>query len=274
MLRPGGRLGVLEFFRPESTGSRLVHGAYNRLALPVLGRHPLAGSRRRTATSSRSMERFASRPEFEDGRAAGRLPRRARRDALPRRVRARHGGARVKLVVAVSGASGAPYARRLLDFLAANGRDARRLGGPRLHPDRQAGLEAGDRLGAALPVPRLEEPGLHRAVRVRARRSTTGWWSIPCSAGALARIALRHLGGPRRPRRRRDAEGAQAARARAARDAHLARARAGDDAGHRGGRVRDARLAVVLLGAEDDRRARGHGRRARARPARPAERRS
>ena len=29
----------------------------------------------------------------------------------------------MKLVVAVSGASGAPYARRLLDFLAAHGKD-------------------------------------------------------------------------------------------------------------------------------------------------------
>ncbi|HYG66649.1 MAG TPA: class I SAM-dependent methyltransferase, partial [Anaeromyxobacteraceae bacterium] len=32
VLKPGGRLGVLEFFRSESAGPRLVHGAYNRLA--------------------------------------------------------------------------------------------------------------------------------------------------------------------------------------------------------------------------------------------------
>ena len=71
VLRPGGRLGVLEFFRSESTGSRLVHGAYNRLALPVLGRilSPDPEAYRYLVTS---MERFASRPEFEaSARAAG-----------------------------------------------------------------------------------------------------------------------------------------------------------------------------------------------------------
>ena len=65
VLRPGGRLGVLEFFRPESQGSRLVHGAYNRLALPVLGRvlSPDPDAYRYLVAS---MERFASRPEFEE----------------------------------------------------------------------------------------------------------------------------------------------------------------------------------------------------------------
>ncbi len=64
VLRPGGRLGVLEFFRPESQGSRFVHGAYNRLALPVLGRvlSPDPAAYRYLVAS---MERFASRPEFE-----------------------------------------------------------------------------------------------------------------------------------------------------------------------------------------------------------------
>ena len=71
VLRPGGRLGVLEFFRSESAGSRAVHRVYNRLALPVLGRlfstdpsayHYLV----------ESMERFASRSEFEEAaRRAG-----------------------------------------------------------------------------------------------------------------------------------------------------------------------------------------------------------
>jgi ubiquinone/menaquinone biosynthesis methyltransferase len=64
VLRPGGRLGVIEFFRAESSGSRLVHGAYNRLALPVLGRvlSPDPDAYRYLVAS---MERFASRPEFE-----------------------------------------------------------------------------------------------------------------------------------------------------------------------------------------------------------------
>ncbi|HEX9288687.1 MAG TPA: ubiquinone/menaquinone biosynthesis methyltransferase [Anaeromyxobacteraceae bacterium] len=64
VLRPGGRLGVLEFFRPESSGSRLVHGAYNRLALPVLGR-VLSPDPEAYRYLVASMERFASRPEFE-----------------------------------------------------------------------------------------------------------------------------------------------------------------------------------------------------------------
>ncbi|HEX7621956.1 MAG TPA: ubiquinone/menaquinone biosynthesis methyltransferase [Anaeromyxobacteraceae bacterium] len=71
VLRPGGRLGVLEFFRPESHGSRFVHGAYNRLALPVLGRvlSPDPAAYRYLVAS---MERFASRPEFEEAcRQAG-----------------------------------------------------------------------------------------------------------------------------------------------------------------------------------------------------------
>jgi ubiquinone/menaquinone biosynthesis methyltransferase len=70
-LRPGGRLGVLEFFRSESAGSRLVHGAYNKLALPVLGRI-LSPDPEAYRYLVESMERFASRLEFEDGaRRAG-----------------------------------------------------------------------------------------------------------------------------------------------------------------------------------------------------------
>jgi ubiquinone/menaquinone biosynthesis C-methylase UbiE len=71
VLRPGGRLGVLEFFRPESGPSRFLHGAYNRLALPALGRllSPDPAAYRYLVAS---MERFASRPEFEAAcRAAG-----------------------------------------------------------------------------------------------------------------------------------------------------------------------------------------------------------
>jgi len=64
VLRPGGRLGVLEFFRSETAASRLVHQVYNRLALPVLGRllSPDPSAYRYLVES---MERFASRPEFE-----------------------------------------------------------------------------------------------------------------------------------------------------------------------------------------------------------------
>ena len=64
VLRPGGRMGILEFFRPESAGSRFVHGAYNRLALPVFGR-VLSPDPEAYRYLVQSMERFASRPEFE-----------------------------------------------------------------------------------------------------------------------------------------------------------------------------------------------------------------
>ena len=90
---PGGRLGVLEFFRPESTGRA-------RSTLRTTGSRcrSWGGSSRRTPEAYRylvaSMERFASRPEFEEAARAGFRDVRGR-DALPRRVRARHGGARV-----------------------------------------------------------------------------------------------------------------------------------------------------------------------------------
>jgi ubiquinone/menaquinone biosynthesis methyltransferase len=64
VLRPGGRLGVLELFRSQTRASRFVHKAYNRLALPVLGRllSPDPGAYRYLVES---MERFASLPEFQ-----------------------------------------------------------------------------------------------------------------------------------------------------------------------------------------------------------------
>ena len=64
VLRPGGRVGVLEFFRSESAGSRAVHGAYNKLALPVFGRI-LSPDPEAYRYLVESMERFASRAEFE-----------------------------------------------------------------------------------------------------------------------------------------------------------------------------------------------------------------
>ena len=79
VLKPGGRLGVLEFFRSESAGPRLVHGLYNRLALPVLGR-VLSPDPEAYRYLVESMERFASRPEFEAAARARRLRRGARRD--------------------------------------------------------------------------------------------------------------------------------------------------------------------------------------------------
>jgi ubiquinone/menaquinone biosynthesis methyltransferase len=64
VLRPGGRLGVLELFRAEGAGSRFVHKAYNRAVLPVLGRllSPDPSAYRYLV---QSMERFVTRPVFE-----------------------------------------------------------------------------------------------------------------------------------------------------------------------------------------------------------------
>jgi len=64
VLRAGGRLGVLELFRAEGRASRLVHRAYNRVALPVLGRL-LSPDPSAYHYLVESMERFVSRPEFE-----------------------------------------------------------------------------------------------------------------------------------------------------------------------------------------------------------------
>jgi ubiquinone/menaquinone biosynthesis methyltransferase len=70
VLRPGGRMGILEFFRAESAGSRFVHGAYNRLALPVFGR-VLSPDPEAYRYLVESMERFASRAEYEAACRAG-----------------------------------------------------------------------------------------------------------------------------------------------------------------------------------------------------------
>jgi ubiquinone/menaquinone biosynthesis methyltransferase len=82
VLRPGGRLGVLEFFRSESKGSRAVHAAYNRLALPVLGR-VLSPDPEAYRYLVASMERFASRPEFEAGARRSGFGRIAGRTLFP-----------------------------------------------------------------------------------------------------------------------------------------------------------------------------------------------
>ncbi|MEI7704305.1 MAG: ubiquinone/menaquinone biosynthesis methyltransferase [Deltaproteobacteria bacterium] len=71
VMKPGARLAVLEFFRPESTGTRAFHGVYNRLALPVMGRL-LSADADAYRYLVESMERFASLPEFVDStRRAG-----------------------------------------------------------------------------------------------------------------------------------------------------------------------------------------------------------
>ncbi len=63
VMRPGARIAVLEFFRPDSAGTRAFHGVYNRVALPVMGRL-LSADADAYRYLVESMERFASLPEF------------------------------------------------------------------------------------------------------------------------------------------------------------------------------------------------------------------
>ena len=210
VLRPGGRLGVLEFFRSRVAAARgSFTRAYNRLALPVLGRllSPDPAAYRYLVES---MERFASRPEFEAAARRGRLPRRARRR---------------------------PSSRACADWSRRCAHEARggHLGRQRAPPTRG---------GCSTSWPRTGRPTASRSTwsspppdgRCGSRRSAPSprypwpvWKSqdftapfasgsalydamvvIPCSAGALARIAhgiSLDLAGPRR---RRDAQGAAA----------------------------------------------------------------
>ncbi len=177
----------------------------------------------------------------------------------------------MKLVVAVSGASGAPYAKRLLDFLAANGEThgvtvdlvftktgkqvwRHEIGSEPRYPfriwknqDFTAPFASGSALYDAMVV-------------------------IPCSSGALARIAYgisvdlvgRAADVMLKERRRlvlvlRETP------------ISLVHARAITQVIEAGAFVMPASPSL-LLGAEDHRRAGGHGGVPRARPARPAQR--
>jgi demethylmenaquinone methyltransferase / 2-methoxy-6-polyprenyl-1,4-benzoquinol methylase len=63
VLRPGGCLGVLEFFRPEQARARLLHRLYSRIFVPLVGR---AVSHDPTAYRYlvESIEAFATVAEF------------------------------------------------------------------------------------------------------------------------------------------------------------------------------------------------------------------
>jgi len=103
-------------------------------------------------------------------------------------VRPRHGGARVKLVVAVSGASGAPYAKRLLDFLAGHGKAA---GVSADLVFTQTGKQVWKHeIGAepAYPFPVWKNQDF-TAPFASGSALYDAMVVIPCSAGALARIA-------------------------------------------------------------------------------------
>lgn len=64
VLRPGGRLVVLEFFQPRSWLSRALQASYNRLVVPRVGGW-LTGAPEAYAYLSRSIEAFCSREELQ-----------------------------------------------------------------------------------------------------------------------------------------------------------------------------------------------------------------
>lgn len=69
VLRPGGRLVVLEFFRPVSLLPRAFHAAYGDVVLPRVGGW-MSGDREAYAYLSRSMKAFLSRREYEEALTA------------------------------------------------------------------------------------------------------------------------------------------------------------------------------------------------------------
>jgi ubiquinone/menaquinone biosynthesis methyltransferase len=64
VLRPGGRLVVLEFFQPTTLPSRLLQGSYNRFVMPVIG-GMVSGYGSAYRYLAGSIDAFMTRPEFE-----------------------------------------------------------------------------------------------------------------------------------------------------------------------------------------------------------------
>ncbi|HEU4533784.1 MAG TPA: ubiquinone/menaquinone biosynthesis methyltransferase, partial [Polyangiaceae bacterium] len=64
VLRPGGRLAVLEFFKPAGAGAKLFFAAYGRAVIPTVGRL-LAGDGEAYRYLVESTKGFYERSEFE-----------------------------------------------------------------------------------------------------------------------------------------------------------------------------------------------------------------
>jgi demethylmenaquinone methyltransferase / 2-methoxy-6-polyprenyl-1,4-benzoquinol methylase len=64
VLRPGGRLVVLEFFQPTTLLSRLLQGSYNRFVMPIIG-GMVSGYGSAYRYLAGSIDAFMTRPEFE-----------------------------------------------------------------------------------------------------------------------------------------------------------------------------------------------------------------
>lgn len=65
VLRPGGRLVVLEFFRPTHWLTRVVHKVYNETILPLVG-WAITGDREAYRYLPRSIGRFDSEAEYRE----------------------------------------------------------------------------------------------------------------------------------------------------------------------------------------------------------------
>lgn len=63
VLRPGGRLVVLDFFRPSTAVSRLLQGSYNRFIVPLAG-GAISGSKEAYRYLEKSIGAFMSADEF------------------------------------------------------------------------------------------------------------------------------------------------------------------------------------------------------------------
>ncbi len=65
VLRPGGRLVVLEFFKPRTRATRLFHKIYGDVVLPAVGGF-VSGDKAAYGYLSKSMKAFLTRREYED----------------------------------------------------------------------------------------------------------------------------------------------------------------------------------------------------------------
>ena len=187
VVRPGGRIVILEFFRP---GRRrpFWDGFYNARVLPLLGR-AVTGDEAAYRYLPESIAGFRYPRGIRGAAARGRLRRGSRQRPLSRAASPLGGGG-MKLLVAVTGASGAIYAKRLLDALAAahkadaslevavcfstNGRQVWQ---------HEIGGDAEPWLSASSPTTTSPAPS------PRARPAGTRWWSCLARSAALGRIA-------------------------------------------------------------------------------------